>query len=356
MAHAHSDHNEKLLGRAFALIAGFMVVEVIGGLLTNSLTLLADAGHMFLDATALGLSWYSMRLSRREGDERLSYGYHRFQVLAALINGLTLAILVGWILLEAIERLRDPQQMIALPAMAIASVGFVVNLVAFRWLHGAHENANVRSAALHVLGDLLGSVVAITAAVVVYFTGNTAADPILALVVAAILGRGAWRVIRDATHILLEGVPIGIDLAEIREVLASKVPGVIEVHHLHAWALTAEKPLVTLHVNVEPHRDLQETVTRLKSVLLTDFDIDHSTIQVEHGPCPDDTDVASPTPPCLNPAQPASPAFAMQPSIPFRDCVLHGSMNLPFVRKLCLSLCSFPLLFFWGVTQPKWLC
>jgi cobalt-zinc-cadmium efflux system protein len=266
-----------------------MFIEVVGGLMTNSLTLLADAGHMFLDATALGLSWYAMRLSRRDSDERLSYGYHRFQVLAALINGLTLAFLVVWILIEAFQRLQNPEAMIAVPALIIACIGFVVNLIAFRWLHGA-DNANVHSAALHVLGDLLGSAAAITAALIVYLTGNTLADPILALVIALILGRGAWRVIRDATHILLEGVPTGIDLQEIRLALASKVPGVIEVHHLHAWALSAEKPLVTLHANIEPHRDLQETVARLKSVLMSDFDIDHSTIQVEHGDCPDDVD------------------------------------------------------------------
>ncbi|MCZ6659147.1 MAG: cation diffusion facilitator family transporter [Gammaproteobacteria bacterium] len=292
MAHTvdHHDHahSETLLGRAFFLIASFMVVEVIAGLLANSLTLLADAGHMFLDATALGLAWYAMRLSRRAGDSSLSYGYHRFQVLAAFINGLTLAVLVVWILVEAVTRIQTPEPMIPIPALIVASIGFAINLVAYRWLHGRHDNANVKAAALHVLGDLLGSAAAIIAAATVYLTGWTQADPLLALVIVVILARGAWRVVRDSGHILLEGVPKGLDLQDIRETLASEVPGVIEVHHVHAWALTAEKPLVTLHASVDERSDLQPIVERLKEVLFNRFGIDHSTIQVEHGPCPDD--------------------------------------------------------------------
>ncbi|MEZ5557298.1 MAG: cation diffusion facilitator family transporter [Pseudomonadales bacterium] len=275
------------MGRAFLLIAGFMFVEIAGGLLANSLTLLADAGHMFLDATALGLSWYALRLSRRGHDHSLSYGYHRYQVLASFLNGLTLLLMVGWILIEAWARLRTPEPMLALPALAVASAGFAVNIVAFRWLHGAEDNATVRSAALHVLGDLLGSAAAILAATTVYFTGWTYADPLLALVIAVILGRGAWQVLKQAAHILLEGVPEGVDLDEIRQTLAARVPGVQEIHHVHAWALTAEKPLLTLHATVTDDIDVSGVVARIKQVLEHDFGIDHSTIQVERGPCPD---------------------------------------------------------------------
>lgn len=289
MAHAHDHHheNEQALGRAFALIGTFMFVEVVGGLLANSLTLLADAGHMFLDASALAFSWYALRLSRRLQDERLSYGYHRWEVLAAFVNGLTLMALVGWILLEAWERLNTPQTMIPLPALAVASVGFVVNIIAYRWLHGHQDSAAVRSAALHVLGDLLGSVAAMAAALTVWFTGWPYADPLLALVVAAILGRGAWRVLKDATHILLEGVPDGVDLEEIASTLTDRVPGVNGVHHLHAWALTAQKPLITLHASVDEPADLSQVMARIKLVLVEDFGIDHSTVQVDHGKCPD---------------------------------------------------------------------
>jgi len=286
-AHDHNHDNEQALGRAFALIGTFMFVEVVGGLLANSLTLLADAGHMFLDASALAFSWYALRLSRRLQDDRLSYGYHRWEVLAAFVNGLTLMALVGWILFEAWERLNTPQTMIPLPALAVASVGFVVNIVAYRWLHGRQDSAAVRSAALHVLGDLLGSVAAMAAALTVWFTGWPYADPLLALVVAAILGRGAWRVLKDATHILLEGVPDGINLEKIARTLTDRVPGVNGVHHLHAWALTAQKPMLTLHASVDEPADLSQVMSNIKLVLVEEFGIDHSTVQVDHGKCPD---------------------------------------------------------------------
>ena len=283
----HQDQQETVLRRAFLLIAGFMLVEVAGGILANSLTLLADAGHMFLDATALGLAWGAMHLSRRSSDNRLSYGYDRFQVLASFLNGLTLAVLVLWILYEAYERIRAPQAMLPIPALIVASIGFAVNLIAYRWLHGADRNANVRAAALHVLGDLLGSAAAIIAATVVYFTGWTRVDPLLALIIAVILGRGAWRVLREAAHILLEGVPKSLDLSTMRDTLAA-VQGVVEVHHLHAWSLTAERPLVTLHARIAEEEEIQPVVQRLKTVLTEKFGIEHSTIQVEHGPCPDE--------------------------------------------------------------------
>lgn len=264
-----------------------MFVEIVGGLVANSLTLLADAGHMFLDASALGFSWWAVRASRRLGDDRLTYGYHRWEVLAAFINGLALMALVVWILLEAGERLQHPQLMIPLPALAVASVGFAVNIVAYRWLHQGHSSVAVRSAALHVLGDLLGSVAAITAALTVWLTGWPYADPLLALVIAVILARGAWRVLKEATHILLEGVPEGIDLDDIAATITARVPGVSGVHHLHAWALTSEKPLLTLHASVDEPTDLSQVMDRIKAVLNDEFGIDHSTVQVDHGECPD---------------------------------------------------------------------
>lgn len=296
MAHAHhhdhrDDHphrHERLVRRAFVLIGGFMLVEVAGGLFANSLTLLADAAHMFLDASALGFSWYALHLSKRGHDHNLSYGYHRYQVLATFINGLLLWGLIVWILLEAWQRLQAPEGMLPLPALAVAFVGLLVNVVAYRWLHHGHDNATVRSAALHVLGDMLGSAAAVIAALTVWLTGWLYADPLLALVIVGILGRGAWRLVRDSTHILLEGVPEDVNLGEIRDALASRVPGVVEVHHLHAWALTAERPLLTLHARVEEGADLGGVMAEIKCVLNRDFGIDHSTIQVEHGPCPDD--------------------------------------------------------------------
>lgn len=288
MAHNHHHpQDSKLLGRAFFLIAGFMFVELVAGLMTNALVLLADAGHMFLDASALGLSWWAARISERDADQKLTYGYHRFQVLAAFINGLTLVALVIWIAFEALTRIATPEPMIPLPALAVAVVGFVVNLAALKWLHGSSNNANIRAAALHVLGDLLGSAAAILAALLVYFYGWLYADPILALLIVAILSRGAYQVLKESTHILLEGVPHSVDLSEIRRVLNNSIPQVVEIHHVHAWALTAEKPLLTLHALVSEHTEVQPVVAQIKQVLNQTFGIDHSTIQVETGPCPD---------------------------------------------------------------------
>ncbi len=264
-----------------------MLMELAGGWFTNALVLIADAGHMFLDATALGLAWWAARMARAE-HHTMSYGYHRMQVLAAFINGLTLLALVAWIAFEAIGRLNNPEPLLPLPALAVAVVGLAVNILAFRWLHGASDNTNIRAAALHVLGDLLGSVAAIVTALSVYLFGWLYADPVLSLLIVIILSRGAFRVLRESTHILLEGVPHGMDLAEIKATLHTRVPNVVEVHHMHAWALTADKPLLTLHATVAQEEHVQGVVADIKSVLNGSFGIDHSTIQVELGPCPDD--------------------------------------------------------------------
>lgn len=288
MAHDHHQ-DERHLGLAFVLIAVFTVVEAAGGWLANSLALLADAGHMFLDASALGLSWYAMRLSRRDHDHSLSYGYHRFQVLAAFVNALTLLVVCAWISFEALTRLQEPEPILPGPALIIAAIGLIVNLIAFRLLHqGRGRSLNIRSAYLHVLGDILGSVAAIAAMLIVLLTGWLPADPLLSMVVVLILLRGAWRLLRDSGHILLEGVPGHLDLNEIKQALTRGVAEVLDVHHVHAWALTSERPLVTLHAAVSEGSDTQRVVAAVKAVLLEEFGVDHSTVQVELGPCPDD--------------------------------------------------------------------
>ena len=271
---------------AFWLVAGFALVEVAGAWIGNSLTLAADAGHMFLDAAALGMSWYAMRLSERQQTERLTYGYHRFQVLAAFLNAVALLALCAWILIEAAGRLRSPQAMLPLPVLGVAVVGLFVNLVAFSMLHGS-ANLNVRSAALHVLGDLLGSVAAIAAALAALWFDWRLADPILALLVVAILAHGAWRVLKASASTLLEAAPPGIDVDAVRATLTAQVAGVLEVHHLHAWELTPERPLLTLHATVAEAVDAESVVGRIKAVLQETFGIEHSTVQVERGDCPD---------------------------------------------------------------------
>ena len=286
--HHHTDTDISALRKACVLITSFMLVELAVGVWANALVLIADAGHMFLDATALGLAWWAAQLSKRGFDQQLSYGYHRFKVLAAFVNGLTLVALIVWITVEAIQRLFNPEIMNPWPTLIVATSGFVVNLIAFRLLHNTSGNTNIRSAALHVLGDLLGSVAAMIAAAAVMVFGWLYADPVLTLGIVMILSRGAYRVLRESGYILLEGVPAGLDLAKIKNTLTEEIAGVEGVHHVHAWGLTAEKPLLTLHALIPENAHVQEVVADIKRLLKERFDIDHSTIQVELGPCPDD--------------------------------------------------------------------
>lgn len=287
-SHHHADTDIAALRRACVLISSFMLVELGVGLWANALVLVADAGHMFLDATALALAWWAAHLSKRGFDQQLSYGYHRFQVLAAFVNGLTLVGLIIWITVEAVQRLISPESMNPWPTLIVASLGFIVNLVAFRLLHDTSGNTNIRSAALHVLGDLLGSVAAMIAAAVVMIWGWLYADPVLTLAIVVILGRGASGVLRESAHILLEGVPAGVNLAQIKTTLTEEIKDVDGVHHVHAWGLTAEKPLLTLHALIPENAEVQQVVADIKRLLKERFDIEHSTIQVELGPCPDD--------------------------------------------------------------------
>ena len=278
--------SQALLGRAFVLIAGFAVVEIVGGILSNSLTLLADAGHMVLDAAALGLAWGALWLSKRPATASLTYGHHRVQVMAAFLNGLALALLVLWILKEAVERFLAPQPMAPLTALGVATIGLIVNLIAYRWLAHSHDSVNVQAAALHVLGDLLGSLAAITAALTVHFTGWARVDPLLALLVAAILTRGTWRVLKASSHLLLQGAPNAVSIVDLRTALTA-TPGVIDVHDLHVWGLTAERPVATLHARIADGADRHSVTAALKKALREGFGVAHSTIQLERGECPD---------------------------------------------------------------------
>lgn len=283
--HAVTADSERKVLWAMLLTGGFMLAEVAGGLVSGSLALLADAGHMLTDFASLALAWFAFRLGRRPADPQRSYGYHRFQVLAAFVNGISLFAIAGWIVVEAAGRLLDPVSVAGGQMLAVAALGLLVNAVAFRILHrGGGGNLNVRGAALHVLGDMLGSVGAIAAALVILWTGWTPIDPILSAVMALVILRGAWRVTRDSGHILLEGTPDGIDAARVGAALRS-VPGVVDVHHVHAWSLTSERPMVTLHAVLEDGADGNAALAEIDSVLRSRFGIDHATVQIERGAC-----------------------------------------------------------------------
>jgi len=266
-----------------------MVAEVIGGLLSGSLALLADAGHMLTDTVSLFLAWIAARMSRKPADTLRSYGYHRVQILAAFSNGVFFILIVGWITYEAVQRILNPVEVIGGIMLVIAGLGLVVNLLAFYILHGAGgKDLNVRAALLHVLGDLLGSVAAITAAVIILGTGWMPIDPILSLFVALLILRSAWMVVKESTHILLEGTPQDIDIEILQTAIIDAIPCVRDVHHVHVWSLTPEHPLLTLHVNVDPDADSTQVLQRVKQVLQDRFQIHHSTIQVEPAHCVDE--------------------------------------------------------------------
>lgn len=287
--HAHGISNERAVFWGFFLTFGFMVIEVAGGVLSGSLALIADAGHMFTDAAALGLAWLGFRIARRPPDDRRSFGYARFEVLAGLANAVTLLLVIAWIAYEAVQRLQEPQPVLPGPMFVVAVLGLLVNVGVFMMLIRAdREHVNIRGALLHVAGDLLGSVAAILAAGIIYATGWTPIDPLLSLLVAALIFRSAWSLLRHSLHILLEGVPDGLDVNEVRRDLSATAAGVVDVHHVHIWSLTSGRSLATLHVQLAPGADLQRALQETKARLAQRFGIAHATVQVETaGHCPD---------------------------------------------------------------------
>jgi cobalt-zinc-cadmium efflux system protein len=289
--HAHDhrrDTSERRMGLA-ALITGlFMFAEVAGGIVSGSLALLADAGHMLTDFASLALAWFGFRLARRAADWKRTYGFDRFQVVVAFTNGLALFAIAAWIVFEAIERLAQPQAVAGGIMVVVGVLGLLVNVAAFVLLHGAdRENLNVKGAAIHVLGDLLGSVAAVIAGGVILFTGWTPIDPLLSILVAAIIVRSGWKVVDASGHILLEGAPRELDTRHIGPDLIANVPGVTGVHHVHVWSITQERRVVTLHACVGDTEDSDRLVKTIKQRLKARFGLDHATIEIERGECAD---------------------------------------------------------------------
>lgn len=277
---------ERRLLWALGLIAGFMLVEVAGGLISGSLALLADAAHMATDAAALLLAWLAFRLSRRPADAARSFGFHRAEILAAFVNGVAMMALVVWIVYEAVNRMLAPVEVMGGVMLSVAALGLLVNIIAFWLLHSqGQENLNLRGAALHVLGDLLGSVAAIVAGVVILLTGWMPIDPILSLVVAALILRSAWSITRESAHILMEGAPAYFDLDQLGAELCDQVEGVKNIHHLHAWSLTQERPMITFHAQIANDADGDKVIRDLNQYLRETVGVRHATIQIERTHC-----------------------------------------------------------------------
>jgi len=287
---ARAKDNVRRVQIALLLTGTFMIVEVIGGILSGSLALLADAGHMLTDTMALALAALAFRVSSRPADSKRSYGYQRFQILAAFVNGLTLLVVVGWILFEAVRRIMSPPEVMGPIMLVVASVGLLVNVFAFIVLHGGDkENMNIQGAALHVLGDLLGSIAAVVAAIVIIYTAWMPIDPILSILVALLILRSAWHLLKRSAHILLEGAPEWLDQERMQKRLIERIPAVNSIHHVHVWGLTPQHLMLTMHVALKDNPpEPTAVVRRVKNVLREDFGISHSTIEIETDDCADE--------------------------------------------------------------------
>ncbi len=300
--HAHHDHGIDDIGDpgsrrrgkllfAFALTTVMMIAEVFGGIWSGSLALLADAGHMMVDSLALLLAFVGAWMATKPADARRSYGYGRMEVLIGFVNALSQFVLVGWIIYEAITRLMHPGEILSGVMFVVAILGLFVNMVVLRMLHGhAHDDVNLAGASLHVLGDLLGSVAAVLAALAIRWMGWLWADPVLSLLVSLLILNSAWRLLRLSAHILLEGVPDGMDCAEVEKSLRSAHPSIRNIHHLHVWQLASGSRMATLHAELHEPAASASALLAINQLLLERFNIQHVTVQIDpDGECFDQT-------------------------------------------------------------------
>ncbi|WKA55505.1 cation diffusion facilitator family transporter [Planococcus shixiaomingii] len=283
--HAHGA-NKKALTIGFVIITAYMIIEAIGGFLTNSLALLADAGHMLSDSISMGVAILAFTLGERVANYSKTYGYKRFEILAAVFNGVTLVGIALYIFYEAYHRFADPPEVASTGMLIIAAIGLFVNvLVAWLLMRNGDtkENLNVRAAFLHVLGDLLGSVGAVTAALLIMFFGWSWADPVASVIVAVLVLVSGWRVTRDAVHILMEGTPKNIDLDDIVKTMED-VPGIVSIHDLHAWCITSGQNALSCHAVIDGDLSVKDSQKILRAIEheLEHKGIGHVTIQMEN--------------------------------------------------------------------------
>jgi cobalt-zinc-cadmium efflux system protein len=280
VGHVHTSGDR--LKRAFVLTVAVLLVEAAGGVLSHSLALLSDAGHVLTDVFALGLAWFAVEQSRRPADVKRSYGYQRVTILAALLNSVTLIVIVLVIAFEAVRRLIAPQDVHGGIVIVTALVGIAINAVVILGLRGETRSLNTRAAFLHVAGDIGASVGVVIAGAVILFTGWLYIDPLLSLAIAALIAYGAVGIVRETVNLLMEGTPAAIDLAQVTQEIRS-TPKVTDLHDLHVWALSGEESALSVHVVVGdcPLADAEHLVRDLETRLCSKFEIGHTTIQVE---------------------------------------------------------------------------
>lgn len=266
---------------ALAITSIYFAAEVVGGFLTNSLALLSDAGHMFSDIAALGLCLVTSQMARRPATLQKTYGYHRMEILASLVNGLTLWLVVGIIFHAAYNRFFDPPAVHSLGLLVVASLGLVVNLVAGLILYGLHKKSlNIHGAFLHILGDALGSIGAMSAGTIMLATGWYVADPLISILIGLLILYSSWSLVKEAVSILMQSVPRGIDLEEVRRAM-EQVRGVQKVHDLHVWAVTSGIFTLSAHAVVDDGEDFHQVLNGIEETLKDRFQIEHTTIQLE---------------------------------------------------------------------------
>jgi len=278
--HSHENSGGRALRGALLLTLAFAGVEFVAGWWGGSLALMADAGHMLTDSTALGLAAIAAWISSRPASARLSWGHGRAEIIAALVNGVVMLGLVTVIAWSAVERFHNPVEVKGAAVLIVAAIGLVINLAVLKVLHGGQSNINVRGAMLHVLGDLLGSVAALASGAIILLTGWTPIDPILSLLICGLILIAAIRLIRTALGVVMEQVPATIELEQVRAAMR-EVDGVVEIHDLHIWQISSERIALSAHVVVEQLHDWPEHLARLDIVLLERFGIDHPTLQPE---------------------------------------------------------------------------
>lgn len=288
--HNHAHHHgppasqSKLLW-ALLFTGGCMLIEAVGGILAHSLALLADSAHMLTDGASLALSYAAMRVAQRPATSQLSYGHHRWQVLAAFVNGLALIVLAVWILAAAAGRLMAGGQVQGRMVAFIALIGLIANLGAFLVLSRGESNLNVRGAIAHVVGDMLGSGAALVAGLVILWTAWTPIDPLLSVLVAALMIRSGAAVARESAHILLEGTPRGLDQDLVEKTLRARIPELDGIHHMHSWSLTDERPILTLHATIRHGSNSDQCIRDITRELRRSFNVGHATIQIEFDSC-----------------------------------------------------------------------
>ncbi len=285
-AHQHESHDhshevsERRLAVVFVITLTYMVIEVVGGIMFNSLALLADGGHMLSDVMALGLSWVAIRIGRRSATDRHTFGFRRYEILAALLNGLALWLIVAFIFYEAIGRFSAPQPVVGEGMLLVAGIGLAVNILMAALLFSSREsNLNLKGAFLHIVSDAAGSVGAIVAAVVILYTGRYWVDPLVSVLVGVLILYSSWSLIRESVHVLAEGTPENFNLTEIEQAMLTQ-DGVCCIHDLHVWTISGDNPTLTAHV-VLCGGDRDQIFQGLVNLLRERFGITHSTIQVE---------------------------------------------------------------------------